>query len=289
MDRRPSRLIIPQYSAPNDLSLAAAAELLGEGRRAMAAQIIDLAVRGVVTIARPPRARRRRGFTISLARYPAGEGPDELDVLGALFSVGGIRVGSSLVVRPRRNRGLGERLRSPHRAIVARLISRRLAREKSLLTKLFRPWRKQPVVPTRAAEPLVDHLWGIHDYVKLAERDRFAMLQSPEGAQRNAFDVLLLNEKLLPFAVLFGLEKEWAAQLGVEVREVQRAIDVGDLSVDLSGLDFDFDVDWHVSDLLDSIPDLGDLGDLVDLGNVLEGVGAIFGGIVEGIFSGLSP
>ncbi len=281
MDRRPSRLIIPQYTAPPDISLVAAAELLGEGRRAMAAQIVDLAVRRVVAISRPPRARRRSGFTIALARDPGLEGPDEQEVLGALFGPTP-RVGASIAVKPRRNRALGERLRHPHRRIVARLITRGLAREKSLLTKLFRPWRKQPIVATRAAAPIIDHLWGIHDYVKLAERFRFAALQSPEGAQRSARDVVQLNEKLLPFAVLFGVEKQWAAQLDIAVEEARRS--VGGLDIpDLSGLDIDL-----TGDIMD-VAWVGDLGDLVDLGDVLEGVGAIFGGIVEGIFSGLSP
>jgi uncharacterized membrane protein len=47
------------------------------------------------------------------------------------------------------------------------------------------------------------------------------MLQSPRGAERVPIDVddprqmLKLYEKLLPFAVIFGQEKEWATQLVV--------------------------------------------------------------------------
>jgi hypothetical protein len=278
---RPRRLIVAQYTAPANLSLVAAAELLGEGRLAMAAQIVDLAVRKVVTIARPPRARRRRGFTIALARDPGLEGPDEQDVLRALFGPNP-RVGASIAVRPRRNQELGKRLRHPHRRIVARLITRGLAQEKSLLAKLLRPWRKQPIVATHAAAPVIDHLWGIHDYVKVAERFRFAALQSPDGAQRSARDIVQLNEKLLPFAVLFGVEKQWAAQLDVAVEEARRSLSGLDVP-DLSGFDIDL-----TGDILD-MEWAADLGDLVDLGAILEGVGAIFGGIVEGIFSGLSP
>ena len=45
------------------------------------------------------------------------------------------------------------------------------------------------------------------------------MLQSPQGAERTPVsaddprEVLKLNEKVLPYAVLFGLEKEWAQEL----------------------------------------------------------------------------
>ncbi len=286
MDRRPNRLIIAKYSAPKDLSLVSAAELLGEGRRAMAAQIIDFAVRRVITVSRPASASRRSGFTLAVARDPRTEGVEELDVLNAVFGAYPVRVGQSIEIRPRQNRAIGERLRAPHRRIAAYLITRGLAREKSLLTKLLRPWRKQPVVPTEAAQSLVDHLWGIHDYVKLAERDRYAMLQSPEGAPRSALDVLQLSEKLLPYAVLFGLEKQWAAQLDIQVGEVRRELPDFVDAADLVMLGANsLDAAAQVADLVDALPALADL---VDLGDVLEGVGAVFGGIGEFLGS-LSP
>jgi hypothetical protein len=283
MDRRPSRLIIPQYTAPKDLSLVAAAELLGEGRRAMAAQIVDFAVRRVVAISRPAKASRKSGFVLTVNRDASGEGADELDVLHGMYGIAGVTVGRRLTVKPRENRELGQRLRDPHRLAVARLITRGLAREKNLLTKLLRPWKKQPIVPTAAAEPIIDYLWGIRDYIALAERDRFAMLQTPEGAQRNALDVYLLNEKLLPYAVLFGLEKEWASQLDVQVRGLPA--DLSGLTTAIDVLDLTLQTVVTIADiasLVDSLPDLVALGDL------LEGVGAVFGGIGEFIGS-LSP
>lgn len=84
-------------------------------------------------------------------------------------------------------------------------------------------WRQ---FPERAFE-VRDHLAGLHDYITLAEADRLRFLQSPRGALRNPIDTwegraeaLVLNEKLLPYAVLFGHEKEWAKQLEVEYREL---------------------------------------------------------------------
>jgi len=67
---------------------------------------------------------------------------------------------------------------------------------------------------------LRDHLRGLDMYMTLAEADRIRYLQSPQGAERSPVDVdstaevVKLNEKLLPYAVLFGHEKEWAAELG---------------------------------------------------------------------------
>ncbi len=66
-----------------------------------------------------------------------------------------------------------------------------------------------------------DHLKGLEEFIQWAETDRIRMLQSPEGAERVAVDVddprqkLKLYETLLPYAVVFGQEKEWSKQLAV--------------------------------------------------------------------------
>jgi uncharacterized membrane protein YgcG len=65
-----------------------------------------------------------------------------------------------------------------------------------------------------------DHLAGLDEYIALAEADRLRYLQSPQGAERTPIaaddprQVLELNERLLPWAVLFGREKQWSAELG---------------------------------------------------------------------------
>jgi uncharacterized membrane protein YgcG len=72
---------------------------------------------------------------------------------------------------------------------------------------------------------LRDHLKGLELYIRLAEADRLRMLQSPEGALREPMppssagttdprQIIDVYEKLLPYAVLFNLEKEWAEELG---------------------------------------------------------------------------
>ncbi|MEF2978667.1 DUF2207 domain-containing protein [Subtercola sp. YIM 133946] len=77
---------------------------------------------------------------------------------------------------------------------------------------------KKPL--TAKGAELRDYIKGLELYIKLAEKDRFAMLQTPEGAlktQVNAPDwgqVVKIYEKLLPYAVLLGLEQEWAQVLG---------------------------------------------------------------------------
>jgi len=66
---------------------------------------------------------------------------------------------------------------------------------------------------TDAGAEARDHLEGLELYIRLAEADRLRMLQSPTGAEKQG-DVVKVYEKLLPYAVLFSLEKEWAEELG---------------------------------------------------------------------------
>ncbi|WEG09567.1 DUF2207 domain-containing protein [Microbacterium horticulturae] len=64
-----------------------------------------------------------------------------------------------------------------------------------------------------------DHLEGLKMFIEWAEADRIRMLQSPSGAEKTPVDVndkrqvLKIYEALLPYAVVFGQEKEWAQQL----------------------------------------------------------------------------
>jgi uncharacterized membrane protein YgcG len=79
------------------------------------------------------------------------------------------------------------------------------------------------IMPARSEKGVeaYDALLGLKDYIKLAEADRLKFLQSPEGAEKvsaGSFDPtapankVKLFESLLPYAMIFGLEKEWAKQ-----------------------------------------------------------------------------
>jgi uncharacterized membrane protein YgcG len=67
---------------------------------------------------------------------------------------------------------------------------------------------------------LADYLDGLKKYIKVAEEDRIKILQSPEGAEKTPVDtndavvMLHLYERVLPYAVLFGLEKNWTKLIG---------------------------------------------------------------------------
>ena len=71
---------------------------------------------------------------------------------------------------------------------------------------------------TAAGAEIEDHLAGLKEYLQLAEADRLRVLQSVQGAERiDAGDgtaVVRLYERLLPYAVLFGIERQWGEVLG---------------------------------------------------------------------------
>lgn len=276
---RPDRIIVPQYEPTPGLSLVAAAELLGDSRRAVAAQLVDFAVRGIVDV-----SRQRRRFVLVLANPDAAAAPDsaagidERDILHGFFAR--LTAGARVELNRGANRGLGAALREQHRRVVARLIGAGLARERGWLERAVVFWRKQPTEPTAAAHRAVDHLWGVHDYIELAEKDRFAMLQSPSGAltrQRDDLEVLRLHERLLPYAVLFGLEKEWMRELDVRYRSLPPEV--------LDSIGTALEVAEVAAHGVALAIDLADLATAVDLGGAAEGLGAFFGGLGDALGS----
>lgn len=62
-----------------------------------------------------------------------------------------------------------------------------------------------------------DHLLGLREYIRLAEADRMRVLQGPRTAERidvgDREAIVRLGERLLPYAMVFGLEREWVGEL----------------------------------------------------------------------------
>lgn len=64
-----------------------------------------------------------------------------------------------------------------------------------------------------------DYLMGLKEFIRLAEADRIRMLQSVSGAEVNEQRIVQLYERLLPYAVIFGYENEWQAELSRYYRQ----------------------------------------------------------------------
>ena len=97
----------------------------------------------------------------------------------------------------------------------------------------------KPYLLTAKGAELRDYLLGMRDYLQLAEEDRLRVLQSPDGAERvdteDRGQVVKLHEKLLPYAVLWDIERDWAKEL--EVEYAGTATSPGWISSDLSQID----------------------------------------------------
>ncbi|EAR25153.1 hypothetical protein A20C1_01156 [marine actinobacterium PHSC20C1] len=252
--------IIAEYSPPWDVSVVTAALILGKRNRAVAAQILNFAVRGKLRILESESS----GFFSSKPAYrlelvdPTGVGGAELGILRALFGTS-LQHGSGrdlaktdqklsqklYKIVERENSGLvaaGFRRKVSASSYLPIVVSVMAAVISILFGLILIDGSYGSAVPfvliafaivatvttaivlirtpvtARGAE-VRDHLVGLELYIRLAEADRLRMLQSPDGALRERNDstgdndVLKVYEKLLPYAVLFGLEKEWSNEL----------------------------------------------------------------------------
>lgn len=79
----------------------------------------------------------------------------------------------------------------------------------------------RPVQLTEKGRAAADHLEGLKLYLTVAEEERLRVLQSPTGAERidvgDNLQLVKLYEKLLPWAVLWGVEDQWMRELEVRV------------------------------------------------------------------------
>jgi uncharacterized membrane protein YgcG len=75
----------------------------------------------------------------------------------------------------------------------------------------------------------MDYLLGMKMYLELAEQDRFEVLQSATGAERidtnDGRQVVKLYEKLLPWAVIWGIEDSWARELEIQLQRTGEQLD----------------------------------------------------------------
>lgn len=147
-------------------------------------------------------------------------------------------------------------------------------------------WRK--FLP--AADARREHLAGLKQYIELAEADRLRVLQSPSGAELRTTDAAApvpaatpepsdpvtrfhLHERLLPYAVIFGLEREWIAKLQLEHTELgQMNLDtLGDLVDVTAEIAIAIDAAGSVVELTSAVGDLAD-----GAGNAIGGVFELF-------------
>ncbi|WP_295011398.1 DUF2207 family protein [uncultured Microbacterium sp.] len=249
-------IVVAQYDVPPSLPPLLAAEVEGRSAVADSAEIVHLAVHGALRISdgekKPvlqlldpsiaPDPLDARALEALFPSTPVGaeirlDVPDDA-LVGRLKALDGSARADALA------RDLLERRRSAlalglsAAGLVASLIGVVLAvpglavgrpaaiaafvvavvASVAALVAVLASLPRRAVLTPQGAETR-EYLLGVKEYIRLAEADRIRMLQSYRGAERRAdgaVDVVVLYERLLPYAMLFGLEREWGGVLAVE-------------------------------------------------------------------------
>jgi uncharacterized membrane protein YgcG len=254
--------IVPEYSAPRDVTVMQAAHLANRPLSAVPAALVDLAVAGNVRILAQEGEETADGVTLEFVR--SSDDAERQDVLVTLFredlspgarrTLGADSAGlaarlaalSDVAKESLREAGLTEQPRQRMTtaaiyasigvvvvafvAMILPIVGRSaswfgvvglLAAIASVIVAVS-VWRYRDRI-TDAGAPVRDHVVGLHDYLALAEADRLRVLQSPAGAERidtgDALQIVHVYEKLLPYAVIWGVEKQWAEVLETRAQE----------------------------------------------------------------------
>lgn len=244
-------IIVPEYLPPKDISVVGSVIILKEHfvPLGVSATVLDLAVRHylhVYEVKIPKKLQRdTTTYEVELKRLPDNLRSEEKRVIEMLFGKSP-KVGARVSIDTLKNKlyqeagKLGKNVqrqltaqkyfridpsaaRLPYQIVggimlVAGFILIPLSLGVSIagLIVLLSSW----AMPARTEKGVAmrDYLLGLKMYMQVAEADRIKVLQSPRGRLVEKIDttdqkqLVHLYEKLLPYAMLFGIEKEWAKQ-----------------------------------------------------------------------------
>lgn len=245
--------VVPEYLPPRDVSITTAAALAVQTRGSvMTAQLLDLAVRHYIKIYELGKKKwyTAREYEIEIIRDPSGLLPEEQELLGDMFGKSPA-VGERLNLKSlQRSMAYFRRTQDNDKKLLELVRGRYGLRAQDLS---LRSWLRRASVPllavglftlspfvlvmagvtfglsfttwqlTDAGLALRRYLKGLKLYIGVGEQERLRMLQSPEGAEKvqsvvkegtEPQQLIKLYERVLPYAVLFGQEKQWSKQLG---------------------------------------------------------------------------
>lgn len=250
--------IPPEYLPPRGTSVTTSAKLVQPFHMVkgsvMAAQMIDLAVRHYIQVieVKPRTTWRTAEYEVKVIQVPGKLLAEEQEMLRNIFG-SSPKVGKRLNLKTLRNNArYAARVRYSAKQMKGRLIDdyglqarepqhTRRFRRYAIIISIFAVLLLSPVLLVLAGmvfylsfgKVLTDkglalrrHLAGLKRYIGVAEVERLQILQSPEGAEKVKVDaadekqLVKLYERVLPYAVLFGQEKEWSAQLGKYYEQV---------------------------------------------------------------------
>lgn len=243
--------IVPEYLPPKNASVTTSARVMSSTNSVMTAQLLDLAVRHYIKIyeASPKGIFKSAEYEVEVIKDPSDLKWEEQELLRDTFG-SSPSVGQRLNLKELQNnmsyfrrtlnndKDLDKLIRGEYglktkndalegrfrKIAIALLVGAVLLLSPWLLiismiafALSFSNWTL-----TDEGLGLIRYLDGLKMYIKVAEEERIRMLQSPEGAEKvasvtNGTDgaqLVKLYERVLPYAVLFGQEKQWNTQLG---------------------------------------------------------------------------
>lgn len=242
--------VVPEYTAPRDASVTVAGEVIDAPQSVFVAQLLDFAVRHYIKIheTKSKSLWSAAEYSVEVVRDITSLREEEQEILRDMFAKVP-QVGDTLKLKdlsnstkfttrlgdnPKKLKKLtrGEydlRARQPaetkwfYGAARIALVVAVVTLSPSLLFAALMLW-----VLGYTLWPLTDrglvlrrYLKGLKLYISVAEEERLKMLQSPEGAEKvgvigggETEKLITLYEKVLPYAVLFGQEKDWGKALG---------------------------------------------------------------------------
>lgn len=247
-DPKDRGVIVPEYEQPDGLGAAEVASVykFSVSQQAISATIIDLAIRGYIRIHETEEKKLlAKGTKYSFERqktdYTALR-PYEKQILNGLFDVGG---DATVELASLKNKfyKVSQKIQQD---IPNALAARGYFAGKPLQTGLrlyiigsvsffaaliIRSWWSIGFIGaavlsfffgffmsrrTEQGVVALEKIKGLKLYLQTAEKDRIAMLQSPNAPYAKKSDAPIktveLFERLLPFAIVLGVENEWANQ-----------------------------------------------------------------------------
>lgn len=241
-------VIVPQYVPPRGISVLMSSSVLKEGfaLQAISATILDLAVRHYIKIYEETEKKlfgSAAKYEFELVKSPLDLLPEELQVVHLLFGEApqvGARVKLSSLEKSLylKAAGLGVTVNGQAASAGYFTVTPEKAKRWYFIAAgvlIFGSFFFMPAsvgflvagvilfifaqfMPARTLKgvELRDYLLGLSVYMKLAEAERIKALQAPMGELTQKVNIddkkqlIKLYEKLLPYAMLFGIEKQWA-------------------------------------------------------------------------------
>lgn len=254
--------IVAEYIPPKDASVMVSSQVLTAPQSPFSAQLIDLAVRHFISIVETKEKKLFRSadydIVIKSDISPLRDEEKELlrDMFGKTPKVGesvklsSLRYNTSYTTRTLDNDKKLKKLIEGNYAIreksptasrlfykwaIVLLILAILTLSIALLVATFIVWilglTLRPL--TNKGLALRRYVLGLDRYIKASEAERLKFLQGPDTAEKvghsvdteNPGQLVKLYERALPYAILFGREKDWAKRLGDIYDQAQTAPD----------------------------------------------------------------